>query len=322
MAFKVLAPIKEYPEDYEELEAEILRFFLEEFFRPLLEIVGMNPGYLQNAKETDEQYLMEAIHRGQIRFHRGHFRGAFNSRTSKILRELDAQWNRKQGSFAVPHARLPEYVKQAIAVSESRFQRVSMRLEEQFSKIIPPVGEKLGISQIFDRSIFRIDSDIRKTLKKITVQPALSPDARRRIAAEYAETLHLPIQEFLVKETGDLRKRISERSFAGYRYETIVKEIERSYGVSQRKAKFLARQETSLLMTKFKQVRYEEAGSKEYIWGCVAGSTNHPVRHYHKQNEGKKFRWDTGAPINERGERKNPGQDYNCRCFAKPIVKF
>ncbi len=112
------------------------------------------------------------------------------------------------------------------------------------------------------------------------------------------------------------------RTSQGYRYETLVAEIQKSYGISQRKAKFLARQETSLLMSKFKQVRYQEAGSNEYIWDCVAGSSAHPVRHFHLLNRGKIFRWDTGAPINANGDRKNPGQDYNCRCFAKPIIRF
>lgn len=101
--------------------------------------------------------------------------------------------------------------------------------------------------------------------------------------------------------------------------------IQDSYDVSANKAKLLALQETSLLMGKFKQVRYADSGVQEYRWGCVAGTKNHPVPPWHKALEGKIFRWD-GPPITSKlGEpvhRSNSGEDFNCRCFARPIVRF
>jgi SPP1 gp7 family putative phage head morphogenesis protein len=95
--------------------------------------------------------------------------------------------------------------------------------------------------------------------------------------------------------------------------------------VSANKAKFLARQETSLMTTKLKETRYREAGVNEYKWKTVAGSKLHPVRPSHKILEGRIFRWDDPpitTPPGEAVRRNNPGQDYNCRCFAQPIVRF
>lgn len=332
----ILNPIFETPEDYERLEEEITRYFREVVYEPLLSAIGA-PARLENALTgklvlgamvSDMEYLAHAIQSGQIRFHRGQFKGAFSARVSRTLKALGAKWDRKQGSFAVPQNELPLELQQVIAVSESRFQRVAEKLTEKLNDIqrsIRPVDETelmFDMAKLFDRSIFKVDTNIQKTLKNLTIQPTLSGPARARIAAEYSKSLMLPIQSFTKHETLELRQRIMEKAYSGHRYEAIVSEIQASYGVSQRKAKFLARQETNLLMAKFKQVRYQEAGSDEYIWGCVAGSANHPVRHFHRLNEGKRFRWSVGAPINERGERKNPGQDYNCRCFARPIVKF
>ena len=107
----------------------------------------------------------------------------------------------------------------------------------------------------------------------------------------------------------------------------------KSFGVSQRKAKFVGVQETGLLMAKFKEVRYKDAGIKKFIWTCVKGTPAHPVRHEHKILDGKIFVWDNprelgknGRPnpsgLHKPGENKNPGEDYNCRCYAKPIVEF
>lgn len=329
MTFATLPPIHERPEDFEALEDAITKFFREVIYAPLLRAIGA-PKELRVTNsfgdDPDEMALIQAIGSGKIRFYRGHFRGSFNSKISRALKTLGADRNKGEASFQIPFGDLPDSVQQAIKMSESRFQKVAKDMSELLSKIIPEqVTDQLDLTNLFDRSIFRCEKRIHtsfKAVKALSIPPDLSAEARARIAAEYSKTIHLPIQDFIKKETEELRARVIERSFAGYRYETLVAEIEKSYGVSQRKAKFLARQETSLLMAKFKQVRYQEAGSDEYIWGCVAGSANHPVRHYHLLNKGKKFRWDTGAPINAAGDKKNPGQDYNCRCFPRPIVRF
>ena len=53
----------------------------------------------------------------------------------------------------------------------------------------------------------------------------------------------------------------------------------------------------------------------------VVGSPNHPVREMHKALAGKVFSWDDPPITNEKGDRNNPGQDYGCRCYARPIVE-
>ena len=92
--------------------------------------------------------------------------------------------------------------------------------------------------------------------------------------------------------------------------------------MSQRKAKFLASQETRLLTSKLKEVRYKDVGIDEYIWQTVKGTPEHPVRPMHKKLNGTKQRFSSPPITNEKGQRNNPGEDYRCRCVARPIVKF
>ncbi len=120
----------------------------------------------------------------------------------------------------------------------------------------------------------------------------------------------------------DLRMKVQENVLAGNRYEGLVSDITKSFNVTASKAKFLARQETKLMTTKLKEDRYKEAGISEYKWVCVTGSKNHPVRPMHKKNNGMIFSFDNPPTVDENGSRKNPGQDYNCRCMAVPIVRF
>ncbi len=319
MKVRQLRPIKETPSDYDAIEAAIREVFKKYIYLPLMAELGRESITIKNS--TDD--LIDAIRTGRIRFYRGRFEGKFNSSISKELRKIGAEWDRKQGSFAIPRSKLSIEVASAIDLSEARFEQTIKKIAKRLDEISPvEIAEKVKLEHLFDATLYKVNDDFEETVKGITVAPELTPHTRKRISEEYTKNLQLYIQDWTQKEIIELRKDIQKRSLAGLRYESMVKVIEKSYGVSQRKAKFLARQETSLMMTKFKQTRYEDAGVNEYKWGCVVGSPNHPVRPMHKALEGKIYRWDNPPIVDEQGNRKNPGQDYNCRCFAIPLVKF
>ena len=128
---------------------------------------------------------------------------------------------------------------------------------------------------------------------------------------------------------------VKENVFAfGNRREALIKKFMESYNVTENKAKVWARQETNLLMAKFKETKYLEAGVEEYEWRCVhmphqpsptAIYKPGEVRYSHAILEGKIFSWKNPPVTTRPGEkqrRNNPGQDYQCRCFALPLVRF
>lgn len=315
----ILPPIKETTEDYEEIEKCIIALFKTEIYLPLLREMGLGSKTLKNAPQD----LADAIRSGRITFYRGEFRGRFSSAITRELKKIGAKWDRRQGSFKIQLSSLTPEIKHAIETSENRFLQTISRIDKKLREILPEeIADRLNISDRFDSVLWKVDKEFRKSIKGITVAPDLTPERRKKIAEEYTNNMRLYIKEWTEKEIVKLRKDVQSKAFAGNRYETMVKTIQKSFGVSQNKAKFLARQETSLLITKFKETRYTDAGVREYIWSCVAGSTNHPVRPMHKKLEGKRFRWDDPPITDEKGNRNNPGQDYNCRCFARPVVKF
>lgn len=314
-----LPPIKEEPKYWDAIEAKIMALLKEEIYLPIIKELGVKKKTLQNSIED----LINAIINGKINFNRGQFSGRFNASISKELKRLGAQWDRKQGTWKVPQSSLPYELRSAISAGEARFTQVLSRIDKKLSSLLPEaIADKLKISEVFDSTLYKVDKDIKKSLKNLTIAPDLTPEQRKQISSEWQNNMKLYIKDFTEKEIKTLRSDVQETIFSGKRYETMVKTIQKSYGVSQNKAKFLARQETSLLMTKFKETRYVAAGVKKYKWGCVVGSGKHPVRPMHKALEGKVFSWDNPPVTNDKGAKNNPGQDYNCRCFARPIVDF
>ncbi len=318
-----LPAIKETTEDYEAIEERIQAAFRSHFYYPLLKILKTPRSAIENAKKTA---LELALEQGTVSFDRNMFTGSFNAQISKELRGYGARWDKERSAYRISKGELPESVRSTLALSEQAFTDKIAKVQRALAQVLPEeVADSVDSAKFFDSTLWKVDRELSKTLERISVTPTLSPTQRKKIADEWQRNLALDIKGFTAKQVVDLRKRIEEAAFSGNRRESLLKLIQESYGVAENKAKFLARQETSLLMAKFKETRYLDAGVTEYKWQCVAGSPAHPVRPAHKRLEGKIFRWDHPPITTEPDEperRNNPGQDYNCRCSARPIVRF
>lgn len=315
-----LKPIKESTQDFEKIERKILELFKKEIYLPLVKELGVTKQILKNASDDD---LLDAISSGRITFYRGSFTGRFSASVSRELKRLGAKWDRKQGAWKVPQSSLPLNVKNVISSSEVKFQQKMKKIDDKLAQLLPEeIADRLKISENFDSILWKTDENIAKSIERITVTPRLSDSQRHKISEEWQNNMQLWIKDWTQTEIVKLREQMQKSAFTGNRYESMISKIQKSYDVSHGKAKFLARQETGLLMAKFKETRYTAAGVNEYKWGCVAGTGKHPVRPAHKKLEGKIFRWDNPPITDEKGNRNNPGEDYNCRCFAKPIVRF
>jgi SPP1 gp7 family putative phage head morphogenesis protein len=317
---RVLEPIRIKPSYFDEIEDVIRTALRKEIYAPLIIELGEDhEEILQNAMED----LVQAVASGQIQYVGAHFEGNFNASISRELRKLGAAFDRKRGWYRLPSNQLPDDLRSAIGASHSRFKAMAAKVDKCLADVVPAeVAKKMSISKVLDQAVYRVNADFEDSVKGIAVAPKLTEYQRHRIAAEYTNNLVLHIEDWTQAEIAKLRNRVQAQAQSGGRYEGLVKTIRDSYGASQSKAKFLARQETSLLMTKFKQTRYQQAGINEYIWTCVAGSAAHPVRPMHKALDGLTFRWDKPPVVDIHGHRKNPGQDFNCRCVARPIIKF
>lgn len=97
----------------------------------------------------------------------------------------------------------------------------------------------------------------------------------------------------------------------GRRHEAIADEIEERLGLCEAKAEAIARDQVLTLNGKITKHRHVAAGIKSYIW-TTAGDER--VRSEHEELDGEEFSWD--APP----EPGHPGEDYNCRCVAYPVI--
>lgn len=327
-----LKPIKEDISYYDEIEKRIIKLLREEFYYPLLHILNIDKKIMNSIDES----VKKAISSSKIYYSNGKFYGKFSSAISKQLIEYGAKWDDKNSTYSIEFNKLPMDVRITISIQKARFDEKLKEIDKSLEDTnVNEIVKKLNISPILDENIDKVDKTFQESVKSIKVVPRLSKGQRQRIAKEWQTNMGLYIKKFTEAQIVDLRKDVQENVFVkGNRREALVNMFMDSYNVSVSKAKFWARQETNLLMAKYKQTKYEEAGVPEYEWRCVhmphqLSPTEEykpgEVRYSHGILEGKIFRWSdppVTTPPGQPERRNNPGQDYNCRCFALPIVRF
>ncbi len=120
--------------------------------------------------------------------------------------------------------------------------------------------------------------------------------------------------------------RVSNSVFANMRTgllpAVVAKQIEHEYGVTQSRARFIARDQTAKVNGELTKQRQVDAGYLYFKW---LDGNDERVRSSHRAIANADvgfgpgvYRWDK-LPKNERGEPIQPGSDFQCRCSSRPI---
>lgn len=315
----ILKPIRERRSDYEDLKEYILKLFKQELYFPLLKELNVKKSFLNSSTKT----LVDALIIGHIRYEGNGFAGVFSAEVSKELRRLGAVWSKRGYKWLIRAERLPIDVQAAVSQSDRKEAQLKSKITRILDTLSPAtVLEKFDATKFFENTTKHVEQEFQKSVASIAIAPKMSVESKKRISEEYSENLKLYIKEFTNEEILRLRKSVENHVFSGQRYESLATEIQASYGISQRKAQFLARQETSLLSAKIRETRYADVGIDEYIWQAVVGTLAHPTRKMHQALNGTRQRFSDPPVDDPKGTKHNPGENYNCRCVARPVVKF
>jgi SPP1 gp7 family putative phage head morphogenesis protein len=111
---------------------------------------------------------------------------------------------------------------------------------------------------------------------------------------------------------------VIEKGFkAGMTNDAMKKRIKEIYGVSESRARFIARDQTAKLNAQVTRKQHEDAGVTEYVWRTTGDQR---VRKRHAELNSKRFKYSDPPIVDfKTGRRENPGGDFQCRCVALPV---
>lgn len=322
--------------DYADMERQLLAIFRAVLFAPVLKImdeanaqVGPATKQLGNA---GGDALRAALKSGRVQYQDGIFSGVFNRRISDDLIAIGAAFDSAAKVYRLDAMRVPIWVKAESAGYQAAAKAAHEALLRQLDDI--QAGLEPRVEEHPLQAVPTIDSVVQGFVpmaKRLEIAPGLDATSRQRLAADYSTNMRLWVKRFSEAQIIDLRKMVEANASQGYRFDKLVDGVRDRYFVSVNKARFLARQETSLFMSKYHQQRYAEAGVSRYIWSTSEDARVRPAlnltpaqrRHAgnHRRLNNKVYAFNNPPVVDPHtGRRANPGEDYNCRCIAVPVL--
>lgn len=324
---------------YKPVEKDLNYYFYELYYKDIFEALK-DPYYLLNSNNA----LIAALRTGKVFYKNGLFSGSFNARISKELLKF-AKFNKRTKKW---EGLAPPDVLAASVVANSKAEKLNKKIKFLIDKIpdrVKSVIDNLEFS--IDKPLYQINKEADKSLKSIGVSVDMSPELSERLKDNYTNNQQINITNWTEVQTERLRDMVERNVLAGYNRKDLIESIEVEYGVTQNKAKFLARQETSLFLAEVRDERYIDAGLEWYKWSTsndikvvgnpgglypkpTEGHGNHwmmqgkvcqlknPTLYADSVDDAKKGKWKSKLNIGAGG--KHPGQEFGCRCTSIPLV--
>lgn len=307
---------------YLPLEKQVFKIFFALLYKPIYDIIkeAIGSSWLKENSKKGRLGLLQAIRAGTIQYTGKDFEGSFNSLISKEIKEMGGNWDSKYKRWHITPDKLTFDIKTAIAQAQMKDKALNGRIEAYLDNLEDKLSQSdtdYDLTEYFGDVIKDLDRIFEAGIEDLTIAPELTPEMIQNLKESWSENMNLYIKGWTQESIKRLRKRIWNNALNGYRSADLIKEISYDYNVSENKARFLARQETSLLMSQFRQERYKSAGIQRYRWSTAGDSR---VRERHAELNGQIFDWDNPPIVDELGHRAHPGQDFNCRCVAIPII--
>ena len=189
-------------------------------------------------------------------------------------------------------------------------------LLEQWSKRLDRLGYTIS-KRFINRNRATFDKRFMQELRKagFTVNFQLSPNIEDILEASVKENVGL------IKSIGvDYFERVQQQVWSGvasgYDLGQIAKDLSKAYGISDRRAKNIARDQGAKAHAVIERERRKEAGITQAVWlHSHAGKVPRPS---HVKANGKVFDIEKGLYLD--GVWTLPGVQINCKCGSMAVI--
>lgn len=206
----------------------------------------------------------------------------------------------------------------------SQAKRLLGKLSKKYEKIINE-NSKIIAKIMVDKEKNASARSLKSSFKKLTGNISLktnyiSKDLKPKIDSLIAENVSLiksiP-EEYFTNITGTVMRSIT----TGKGLDSLTKALTKYEGITERKAKNIAIDQTRKAYNVINKERMESAGFTKFKWLHSGGGLQ--PRKDHIAMNGKVYSFDKLPVIDKKtGERGIPGQAINCGCTMMPVYEF
>ena len=292
-------------------------------FKPIIDIVKDNTQQkvVLNARVDAVEAALKTGRVQYTEYAEGVFSGKFSAAISKQLRDMGAKFDARASVYRIDKALVPETVRIVALATQKDAERAHADILKELDRTERDLDARLAALAVpGDNVITHVYKDFQDASKALIVKPVLSDPAKQALSMDYNENMKLKVHGWAKDQIGKMRTEVEANALAGHRYDGLISVIRDQYGASQRKAEFLARQEASLFVAKFRKERLGDAGVQYYRWSARGKNMTRPD---HWLLHGRIFRYDDPPIVDVAyGRMGNPGEDFNCLCADIPLPGY
>lgn len=197
------------------------------------------------------------------------------------------------------------------------------KYEPMFRKVAKRATKRM-IDRTLKYSSVAIGQSLKDVAKQWTLNPAYlaTPRMQEVITAATTEAANL-IRLIPAKYLGDVQGQVMRSITTGQGLKDLVPYLTEKYKGNVRHARLVAIDQTRKAFATVNATRLQEIGVEEFKWMHVGGSQE--PRKNHVAMNGKVYRYDDPPIVGVmygQEVRGLPSTLPNCRCLARPILKF
>lgn len=241
-----------------------------------------------------------------------------------LVKQMTSQTIREVRKWLEAHASAFDGTSAMDADPASQARILTNQLKAKFDSLF---GRKAKV--LADKMVARADANsktaLHSSLRELSGGLSLKTDLMTKqlktvLTATVAENVALIKSipaEYLFQVQGDILRGIT----TGQGLAEIIPALEQYEGVTLRRARNIALDQTRKAYNNINKQRMEKVGVQKFQWVHSGGGQK--PRELHVEMDGNIYSFDDLPVIDERtGERGIPGQAINCRCTMVPVVDF
>lgn len=227
-----------------------------------------------------------------------------------IVHWVSAEWRR-----ADPQTVIYGEDESPVSALQAAMNLVAKRWLRRFDALSDSLAKHFAQS-VRDRCDKALAADLRRG--GLSVRFRMSPAMKDAFDAVRAENVSL-IRSIAEQHLGKVEQLVMQSVSQGRDLAALTKGLEKTCGVTRRRAAFIARDQNNKATAAMARARHLELGVTKAKWMHSSGGRD--PRPAHKAFSGQVYDIAEGHDFGDGLGRVQPGEAFNCRCFAVPILE-
>lgn len=211
-----------------------------------------------------------------------------------------------------------------IAQDESPADALRRSMKELSKRWLDKFDEmSVKMAEYFTQSVEkRSTAAMKKILKdggwtvSFQMTPAMRDIADATVHANVSLIKSIP-QKYLADVEGSVMRSVQ----AGRDLGSLTEDLQKHYGVTRRRAAFIARDQNNKATAAFKRARELELGLDEAEWHHSHGSKEPRPTHVEAGRQKARYKISQGWYDPAVGRYIQPAEEPGCKCFGRPVIK-